>query len=136
MSTKSLFFLLPAILLVGCATSMDQYSYNGGSLHNYFTNNNYASIVSRANQFCSSKGLGPPDINKVSSGCFAFCGSEYDKYQFTCQQRLEIPTYRPQVTSQTNSSSQSIDAAKEKCSNMGLKAGTENFGKCVLQLTK
>ena len=135
MSFKLKFCLFSAALLMGCATSMDKYSYNGGTLHNYFTNKNYASIVSRANQYCSSKGLGAPDINKVSSGCFAFCGSEYDEYQFICQPNIEAQPYRNQPSAQYAPAT-SIAVAKEKCSNMGLKPGTENFGKCVLQLTK
>lgn len=38
-----------------------------------------------------------------------------------------VPTVAP---------TQGIDAAKSKCVDLGFKAGTENFGKCVLQLSK
>jgi PBP1b-binding outer membrane lipoprotein LpoB len=50
-------------------------------------------------------------------------------------QRTNItqPYHPPKVIS---TPSASIDTAKDKCSNLGFKIGTESFGKCVLQLSK
>jgi hypothetical protein len=36
----------------------------------------------------------------------------------------------------SNLESNNIESAKNKCSNLGFKTGTEGFGKCVLQLSK
>lgn len=48
-----------------------------------------------------------------------------------------INNYQP-PTQQTTASSgtSSINSAKEKCKDLGFKSGTEDFGKCVLQLSK
>ena len=36
----------------------------------------------------------------------------------------------------SNLESNNIESAKNKCSDLGFKSGTEGFGKCVLQLSK
>jgi thiol:disulfide interchange protein DsbA len=53
------------------------------------------------------------------------------------------PTFRNQpiesnnsVSTSTQQSQNTIENAKQKCSDLGFKSGTEGFGKCVLQLSK
>lgn len=40
------------------------------------------------------------------------------------------------ISNGASSSGGSLDTAKEKCLDLGIKAGTESFGKCVLQMSK
>ena len=40
------------------------------------------------------------------------------------------------LSKKSNLESNNIESAKNKCSDLGFKTGTEGFGKCVLQLSK
>ncbi len=43
---------------------------------------------------------------------------------------------KPQPQTSNKSESVVIDEAKDKCTNLGFKTGTESYGKCVLQLLR
>ncbi|MBU3582021.1 hypothetical protein ICN19_08325 [Polynucleobacter sp. AP-Capit-er-40B-B4] len=46
------------------------------------------------------------------------------------------PIYQAPVSQQNQSKTVGMDEAKKKCIDLGFKSGTNEFGKCVLQLTK
>lgn len=94
----------------------------------------YAEVMNQAKAYCRQYGANAILRNK-KDGCFLLCGSEYNYYNFDCVKAQTLspphkPSYKPPATSVT------LDEAKDKCSSLGLKTGTESFGKCVLQLSK
>lgn len=97
-----------ALVLTGCNASMDKYSGSGGVLHDYYSSRNYGDVVRRANIYCSSIGMGAPRISKILNGCLLICGSEYDKYNFTCESNIynqpTIYTPAPNVSYSKNKS--------------------------------
>jgi len=59
----------------------------------------------------------------------------YSLYYYECQtDNLSKPILN--VDSMKNNSPLDLSSSRQKCSELGFKAGTEGFGKCVLQLTK
>ena len=84
-----------------------------------------------ANSYCNERGK-PGGVLDLSSRGTA--GSDYITYVFTCNTQ----TFQPQQTSfpQITTPKTSMDSAKAKCSDLGFKSGTQEFGKCVLQLSK
>ncbi len=55
--------------------------------------------------------------------------------QYRCYGPRPSPQNSAPITSNTQNLT-SVDDAKRKCTDLGFKAGTESFGKCVLQLSK
>lgn len=128
-----LLMLAISLVLFGCASNRDVYGGDGGTLYDYFASRNYGEVVRRANQYCTSRGLGAPSVQKTREGCF-FCMTEYDEYSFTCSQAMN--TNSKYESTAPPPARVSMDEAKNKCIAMGFKAGTDGLGKCVLQLTK
>jgi hypothetical protein len=65
-------------------------------------------------------------------------GNTYWKYScngLSNSQNINIPVTST-IAPSYSPNKISLDEAKKKCSDLGLKAGTEGFGKCVLQLSK
>jgi hypothetical protein len=62
----------------------------------------------------------------------------YTYWKYSCNGRGQSKQQSPTLPKQDvfKSNAISIDEAKKKCADLGLKPGVEAFGKCVLQLTK
>ena len=132
---KFLTFCLISIL-VGC-TSIRGGESNSSSVviqDHFMGGSGYAEVMNQARTYCRQYGANAVLRNK-KDGCMLLCGSEYNYYNFDCvKDQPFIPPYQPSYT--PPAPSVSLDEAKEKCTNLGFKTGTEGFGKCVLQLSK
>lgn len=129
-----LFALLCLLMLASCATR-DKFYGDSGEISDHFSSRDFNDVVRRANALCASKGMGRAYVEKTSEGCFLFCSSEYDKYSFRCQ---ASPYSSPaaQQYQQSQPDNVGIDEAKQKCTALGFKQGSQSFGNCVLKLTK
>ena len=142
-------FLCLTCLSVCCACGTSLHTYllrddgDGGKIHNEIPWGDYGDVIAVANRYCSSRGLETPVITDPYKLPYAV-----KHYEFKCSKRSVTP---PQIQQQTysnspaekqaaesdsESSSNSIQAAKEKCLELGFSMNTESFGKCVIQLTK
>ena len=73
------------------------------------------------------------------TGCQIYAIDSNIVYSPYATQASSTPMSRPTINSNpppATSNSISIKDAKSKCSDLGFKTGTEDFGKCVLKLTK
>jgi hypothetical protein len=119
------------IFLTGCASDLDRYSANGGVLNAHFLAGTYTSVEQKANSYCESRGMSVGQINKISTGCLAVCGSEFSQYEFSCVQGA-----RRNMADRSARSDQDLEQAKAECESIGFRPSTEAFGNCVLKLTE
>ncbi len=139
-------------LLGGCGTTSDVgYAWfgtgvdndwgTGGSIWSHFSSHSAGAVRQAADGYCSRRRLGTPDISPPKRE------GEYFKYTFDCQPThqntpltITKSTAAPPSTSGAANSPPldklSFDSAKLKCEQLGFNFGSEQFGKCVLQLTK
>lgn len=139
--------LIPLILLSGCASSIrlnESSSRNVVIWDHFLTGNGQIDVNKSATNYCRQFGAEPVLVKK-KDGCLLGCGSEYHEYYFDCEKKLPttqiqtIPPTNPIIQNAPNTSqlnSLSIEDAKKKCLDLGFKTGTEQFGKCVLQISK
>jgi hypothetical protein len=121
-------------VLLGCTSiRTDESSSTNVVIRDHFiTGSGYEEVLSQAKNYCQKFGAKPVFVRKQDA---SFLRSEYNNYYFDCvKNQPYTPPYQPPKVVQTPPAS--IDAAKEKCTTLGFKAGTESFGKCVLQLSK
>jgi hypothetical protein len=93
---------------------------------------------------CSSKKVRQYDLvaNKIASDWTSITGTDGATTSVLWDRACnDARTYMKKVsggasTGGSVSSTGSLDAAKNKCTELGLKAGTETFGKCVLQMSR
>lgn len=73
------------------------------------------------------------ELATTSNGVFARVNQDVDNYVKGVGPApvLGVPT-----SSQADSNGSSLDSSKEKCKELGMKPGTEAYGKCILQLSK
>lgn len=132
---KSITFCLIPVLL-GCTSIRGSESSSTNVVINdhIITGAGYSEVMTQARSWCQQYGAKPILSKKLDGSLLPFSRSESNTYYFDCikDQPYQAPYQVPQVS--TNAVS--IDAAKEKCTTLGFKAGTESFGKCVLQLSK
>jgi len=135
---KTIGIVLTSIMVSGCVSNaLSTVQANGGEILGYSGAQYFVEIQARANENCNGRGLG---LARITSTRSAAWGNTI--YQFTCY-RPEVKA--PQMEQMDRSNQQmrdqrpqtvSIEDAKRKCLDLGIKAGTEQFGKCVLQLSK
>ena len=134
MRTIKLLVLSLVSVLLGC-TSIRSDESNSTKVvirDHFITGSGYGEVISQARNYCQQYGAKPVFIRKQDA---SFLRSEYDNYYFDCvKDQPYTPPYQPPKV--ISAPSVSIDTAKDKCSNLGFKVGTESFGKCVLQLSK
>jgi hypothetical protein len=122
------------LILAGCTSIMSDESNSTKVVirDHFITGSGYEEVMSQARNYCKKYGAKPVFIRKQDA---SFLRSEYNNYYFDCvkDQPYTPPFQPPKIIS---APSVSIDTAKDKCSNLGFKIGTESFGKCVLQLSK
>lgn len=129
------FCLMP--IFVGCTSIKGSESSSTNVVINdhIITGAGYAEVMSQARGYCQQYGAKPVLSRKLDGSMSPFSRSEYNTYYFDCvKDQPYIPPYQP--TYSPPAPTVSLDAAKEKCTNLGFKTGTEGFGKCVLQLSK
>lgn len=129
----SLIALLFIVLLSGCGVAeLREETYDGGLILLELGDpaNEYR-VLATANASCARRGLGSATISGPTPTVLSF-GNTF--YSFTCARRTFAPVATPQPLS-TNKGID-IDSAKEKCRDLGFKVGTENYGNCILKLTK
>jgi hypothetical protein len=153
-----LFFAVIVFSISGCGTSsgvgyvwfgtgVNKEWGSGGEIWSHESTYTQEKVVRVANEFCSRNNLPRATVTSVSTPKSAV--SEYYKFNFQCDVKAtptapvpqyiyqpQQPSYQTQQPSGVGSNSISLDTAKVKCADLGFKASTEAFGKCVLQLTK
>jgi hypothetical protein len=149
---KSLAPLLFAAIISGCASNgvadYSTFGINERVVVEPSVSNGYKGILvemppapagileQRANEICSR--LGGVKVRPTYSHTVPL-GWKFYNYQcngFTIAQP-QIKQYAPtQPILQNQQQVIPLDLAKSKCSELGFNQGTEEFGKCVLQLTK
>jgi hypothetical protein len=120
--------------------------------------NSIPPVIQVARAYCQSKGLiGPSDDIPISDSLYprswkfinwnkrdTLTEEEKNRFNFRCETPAPLPVVQQinppqnQYTAPSNSNTDLkvlIEGAKEKCSDLGFKANTEAFGKCVLKLT-
>lgn len=118
-------------------------TYGQGTFNNdesFNVDNLGETIISCTEEIIYEKSNNEYTSNKIESGFgSALMGTRYNIcngiYSNLVKQNVISaidPVKQIKNTPQTNS----IDSAKSKCVELGFKAGTEGFGKCVLQLSK
>lgn len=125
-------------IVTGCVSNaLSTQQTNGGEILGYSGAQYFVEIQARANENCTTRGLG---LARIISTRSAAWGNTI--YQFACY-RPEIktlPVEQPERTKQQIREQKpqnfSVEDAKRKCLDLGIKAGTEQYGKCVLQLSK
>jgi hypothetical protein len=139
---QSLVILSVTVLLSGCGTSTStsghlfmNHTYllrddgNGGKIYLDSTWGSYSDVISVANQYCREKRLGTPSIGPN------ILGRTVQHYEFKCATSV-IPAPRQDEQIKSTPIINSMESAKKKCSELGFKTGTEQFGNCVLKLSK
>jgi len=127
-------------LVIGCTTGevtktandnvytiSSTYAYVGGGWERGALENK-----DRAIKFCNLSNQQYELIDEKKDGLPGFTPLTND-WTFKC---VNIGAVGPKKSTQTMPVENSFDAAKKKCSEIGLKQGTEMFGKCVMQLTQ
>jgi hypothetical protein len=122
-------------VLVGCTSivTKDSSPTNVVIQDHFISGSGYSEAASLAGNYCRQYGAKAVFNNKKNGCLFPFCSSEYNYYSFDCIKNQHQAPYQP-PPQQVNKVS--IDDAKEKCKSLGLQPNTENFGNCVLRLTK
>ena len=156
-SIRALGVIAAVALLTGCGT-MSGVGYagfgtrvasldtdgDGGKIRSHFSNHSGATVRGLAAAHCNARGK---DVSifklECSGGLMSSSGcGEFYHYSFRCAPAAPpspppLKTPVPQGTHDARSFSASeLEATKKKCSELGLKAGTEKFGECVLRLSK
>lgn len=125
------------VLVAGCVSAGVSHTYsNGGNVLSYSGNEYLSAAQSAADQSCAARFSDRPKA-KITQQTPAPYGNTY--YGFVCQKpEASISAASPVIQSSPslNNTATTLDDAKKKCSELGLKSGTEAFGKCVLQLSK
>jgi hypothetical protein len=133
---KALIFFL-TLILVGCTSIKGSESSSTNVVINdhVITGAGYSEVMSQAKGYCQQYGAKPMLNRKLDGSMSPFGRSEYNTYYFDCvKDQPYTPTYQPSYTPPPPVTS--LEGAKDKCAALGFKAGTESFGKCVLQLSK
>lgn len=156
-SIRALGVIAAVALLTGCGT-MSGVGYagfgtrvasldtdgDGGKIRSHFSNHSGATVRGLATAHCNARGK---DLSIFKLDCsgglmsFSGCG-EFYHYSFRCA--LAAPPSPPGSKSSAaqghhnprSFGANEIEAMKKKCSELGLKVGSEKFGECVLRLTK
>ena len=90
-------------------------------------------VMNIANTYCGQYGGKAVLRNKVDA---SFGRSEYDYYYYDCLKEQPKMGIAQPDTSKPATPKVSIEAAKEKCQSLGVKDSTEEFGKCVLLISR
>ena len=132
-SLPFLFALLLIALLNGCGVAelREETSDGGLILLELGDPANEYRVLATANASCARRGLGSATISGPTPTVLSF-GNTF--YSFTCSRRTFAPIAIPQPP--IPSKGIDIGLAKEKCRDLGFKAGTEAFGTCILKLSK
>jgi hypothetical protein len=149
---KKLMTIFVVSLILGCANSgvvqigpnsfmlaKSEWGFTSGAVHT-------ARLVQDASAFCDTKGK---EINLISSNSndVQLGRTPAAEIQFQCLEKGSAPNSELQQSAQRQFSSTidssrdardalSLNDAKSKCLELGFKQGTEEFGKCVLKLSK
>lgn len=120
--------------------------------------NSVPPVIQVARAYCQSKGLiGPSDDIPISDSLYprswdaiywnkrdTLTDEERNRFNFRCEAPTPSPVVQQinqpqnQFTTPSNNNTDlkaQIEGAKTKCADLGFKANTEAFGKCVLKLT-
>jgi hypothetical protein len=133
--------LLPlALVIAGCTTGevvktaneniylvSSTYAYVGGGWERGALENK-----DRATKFCKLTNQEYELIDEKKDGLPGFTPLSND-WTFKCINAGKVGS---QNSTKPVTTATSFDAAKKKCAEIGLKAGSELFGKCVMQLTQ
>jgi hypothetical protein len=135
---KLIGIVFSSIMMTGCVSNaISTLQPNGGEILGYSGAQYFGEIQARANQSCNGRNLGLARIVSTRSAAF-----DNNIYQFVCYvpetkaSPIEKLDRSNQQIQEHRSSSFSFEDAKRKCLDLGVKTGTEQFGKCVLQLSK
>ena len=154
-SIKHIFLVILVGLMTGCAVTVTYQSEppgaiiigraHEGGVFNYATP---MKLSYPGAQDTFNKGTCPivesptarwPDGTTVDPVSLQLCHRDSDwtfyKPAPTFQQNVQ-PNQQNLQSSRTDSPQASLEDAKRKCTELGFKAGTEQFGKCALQLSK
>jgi hypothetical protein len=146
MKLKFLFFAA-LLLLVGCTSLVFEDSSPSRVIIQGHSSNPNSFAYTEAQSYCNKYGANAVfnkkidgEAYRISKGCTRWCGSEYNYYEFSCEKNIpkrSLETPKSQIPiAPAPSQPVELDVAKKKCSDLGFKSGTEEFGKCVLQLSK
>lgn len=137
----AIMFLLASVGLIGCSSLESPDNANKIFEFNVFLPKNNAgkgaitignnlaisNLLNRAEQRCNEVQMkvNPSSIVKKECGLYSCF------YGYECMANSSPAPFIPSIQSNTT-----IDEAKTKCKDLGFKVGSEEFGKCVLRLTK
>ena len=130
-------FLVTAlpIITVGCTSIMGAESNKDRVVirDHSLSGSGESAVFGSAKSYCGQYNAKASLRNKIDA---KFLTSEYDYYYFDCIAEQPKPQPTTKQSSSTTPISVSIESAKEKCMDLGFKTGTEEFGKCALQLSR
>jgi hypothetical protein len=139
----TIIFILSSQLL-GCAGSVKQYSWGArlptqdrsGILHIELSNNVQNAIPSMQNSCRNLGGLDEKSIKMLNSTNEIRLWIGFSTWEYSCLGVNRSPPKEIQNYLEERQSNIDMTSGKQKCLELGFKAGSEGFGKCVLQLSK
>jgi hypothetical protein len=146
LKSRRLFFIGFLLITESCSVPFDAntYSYQPDQESNYYGQlvvNPYTDFVSSIQNECTRIGMvlepGSPKIKNINGSSERSIG--YHCIKKSDEDLPEVEASKIKVDNPTIQNQHvpiSINGAKERCMDLGFKAGTEKFGKCVLELTK
>ena len=139
---KVIFLALLLQLLSACtSTHLNEGSSYGGVVRDHFSNRSYSKVVRLAEEHCRAFNKSHEMVDKENA---SFLKSEYDTYRFRCvaapKSTYEVSSPAPRATTDGLQNSApakiSLEDATQKCTSLGFQPGTENFGNCVLKISR
>lgn len=134
-----------SIIFSGCVSVYEKGSTpNSVVIKSHSISGSISSVNNQALQYCRNYGSSPV-LRDVKKGGLLFFGSsdhgEYDAYYFDCvrQDKIErVDSSKDADKKNLKGNQKDVDLSeyKKRCSDLGFKPNTEEFGKCVLQLSK
>ncbi len=130
--------ILGCILVAGCTSIMGPESSRENVVirDHSMSGSGVNSVMETAKTYCAQYGARASLRNKIEGSMSPFSKSEYDYYYFDCNKeqpkaQASYPSTPMPVTPKVP-----IEAAREKCLSLGIKDSTEEFGKCVLLISR
>jgi uncharacterized protein YcfL len=133
------FFILTLFLIItGCTSIMGKESSSENVVikDHSMSGSGANSVMETAKTYCAQYGARASLRNKIDGSMSPFSKSEYDYYYFDCnKEQPKAQTSYPSIPVPTTPKV-SIEVAREKCQSLGIKDSTEEFGKCVLLISR
>jgi len=143
-ATTITIILILSSQLLGCVGSVKQNHWGArlpsqnrsGILHIELSNNVQNAIPSMQDACRNLGGLDEKSIKMLNSTNEFRAWIGYSTWEYSCFGVNRIPPKEIQKPLEERQGNNDMTSGKQKCLELGFKAGTEGFGKCVLQLSQ